>query len=246
MTILLEFAVENNGTLFTDSSKRCWSSDKLSAEKISSLSQNSQLGSSEQLEYSISTSETTSNSMADVCSLRMRLNSSTSGSCNGTPKSLIGGIRSINNGSRNSADLGRRCFIKEDVKLDFSEDTQDPFAFDEDEFELSKWDILSGKDKLDRTQKSGFRCRELEDGCLSQMMSQEEWRNGENQSQMIMSQQESNNGGKHNMHESPCSIVNNEEGSSLLFDCLLTAIKVSLEVNLTMYIKLFFIFYFFD
>lgn len=229
--------MENNGTLFTDSSKRCWSSDKLSAGKRSSLSQNSQLGSSEQLEYSISTSETTSNSMADACSFRMRLNSSTSGSCGGMPKSLIGGIRSISNGSRNSADHGRRCFIKEDVKLDFSEDTQDPFAFDEDEFELSKWDILSGKDKLDHTQKSGFRCRELEDGCLSQMMSQE-WHNGENQSQMIMSQQESNNGGKHNMHESPCSIVNNEEGSSLLFDCLLTAIKVSLEVHLTMYIKL--------
>lgn len=228
--------MENNETLFTNSSKSCWSLEKFSAEKSSSVCQKSQLGSTEQLEYSVSTSVTTSNSMADACSLRTRLNSSTSGSCSGTPTSLIGGIRAINNGSRNNADLGQRYYIPEDVKLELLEDTQDPFAFDEDEFELSKWDILSGKDKLYRTQKSGLTRRELEDGRLSQMIvRQQNSSNGETQSRTIMCQQESSNGENHNMHEASCSIANNEEGFSLLSDCLLTAVKVILEVNLTMY-----------
>lgn len=228
--------MENNEPLFTNSSKSCWSSEKFSDEKSSTLCQNSQLGSTKQLEYSISTSVTTSNSMADACSLRTRLNSSTSGSCSGTQRCLIGGIRAIDNGSRNNADRGQRYYIPEDVKLELLEDTQDPFAFDEDEFELSKWDILSGKDKLNQNEKRGLTCRELEDGCLSPMIvRQQESSNGETQSQMIMSQQESSNGENH-MHEASCSIANDEEGSSLLSDCLLTAVKVILEVNLTMYI----------
>ncbi|KAF3451508.1 hypothetical protein FNV43_RR07603 [Rhamnella rubrinervis] len=231
LALVADCKVENNETLFANSSKSCWSSEKFSAEKSSSLCQNSQLGSTEQLEYSRSTSLTTSNSMADACSLRTRLNSSTSGSCSGTPN-LIGGIRAINNGSRNNTDLGQRYYIPEDVKLELLVDTQDPFAFDEDEFELSKWDILSGKDKSYRTQKSGLTCRELEDGCLSHVtVRQQESSNGETKSRMIISQQESSNGENHNMLEASCPIANNEEGSSLLSDCLLTAVKVLMNLT---------------
>lgn len=175
------------------------------------MRQNHQLVSNDELEYSIS--ETTSTSIADAFSLRTRLDSSTSDSCSGTPRSLLSGFHEINNGSRNNADLGQRCYVTEDVKLELLQDTQDPFAFDEDEFELSKWDVLSGKQKKYRTQKVGFTYRELEDG---------------SQSQMIMSQQESSNGEDHNLHEASCSIAVNEEGSSLLSDCLLTAVKVIL------------------
>lgn len=177
------------------------------------MNQKHQLVSNEELEYSISTSETTSTSIADAFSLRTRIDSATSDSCSGTPRSLIGGFHAINNGSRNNADLGQRCYVTEDVKLELLEDTQDPFAFDEDEFELSKWDVLSGRHKKYQTQKGRFTCRDLKDG---------------SQSRMIMSQQGSSNGEIRNLQEASCSIAVNDEGSSLLSNCLLTAVKVIL------------------
>ena len=88
------------------------------------------------------------------------------------------------------------------------DDSQDPFAFDEDDIEPSKWDILSGKQKISHSKKKyEAPNREFEDGCHSQTR---------------VSQQELNDG------DINCSssVVGDEEGSSFLSDCLLTAVKV--------------------
>ena len=151
--------------------------------------------------------------MTDTCSLKARLNSSASGSCSGTSRSSTREIHSINNnGFRKNADLSQRFSLSEDVNRELLEESEDPFAFDEDDFGPSKWEVLSGKQNLPRTQRNGLRFRELED---------------DYQSQMIVSKQESINEEDQNLHEASCSTVVDEEISGLLADCLLTAVKVS-------------------
>ncbi|XP_073226113.1 wings apart-like protein 2 isoform X1 [Cicer arietinum] len=92
------------------------------------------------------------------------------------------------------------------------EDSQDPFAFDEDDIVPSKWDLLSGKQKTSRSKKHKVANREFQSGC---------------QSQTNMSQQESSDG------DINCSSsdISYEEDSSLLTDCLLTAVKVLMNLT---------------
>ncbi|KAH8493550.1 hypothetical protein H0E87_020347 [Populus deltoides] len=70
--------------------------------------------------------------------------------------------------------------------IDLLDDSQDPYAFDEDDFQPTKWDLLSGKRKISRTQNS--------------------------------------------RKNSYCNVPD-EEHSSLLADCLLTAIKVLMNLT---------------
>jgi hypothetical protein len=87
------------------------------------------------------------------------------------------------------------------------EDSQDPYAFDEDDVAPSKWDLLSGKQKTSNSKKHKVANREFENERLSQTK---------------MSQQESSEA---NINCSS-SDISYEEDSSLLTDCLLTAVKV--------------------
>lgn len=203
--------------------------------------------STSRLVYSISSSETTSTSMSDPYSLKTRLSSSRNGSSSGTTSHLNGGTCTFGYGSRKDAGLSQRSYvskeskddllegsqdpfafsygsseeaglsqrsyISEDSKVDLSQESQDPFAFDEDDIEPSQWDILSGKKKISQTQNNGDAYRELNDGC---------------QLQLIMSQAELSNGEDNDMPETSYSGAVSKEGSSLLADCLLTAVKVIL------------------
>ncbi|KAL5575456.1 hypothetical protein UlMin_017155 [Ulmus minor] len=188
---------------------------KNSSEKSFNINWNSEFLSTAKLEYSIS--ETTCTSMTDTCSLKARLNSSASGSCSGTSRSSTREIHSINNnGFRKNADLSQRFSLSEDVNRELLEESEDPFAFDEDDFGPSKWEVLSGKQNLPRTQRNGLRFRELED---------------DYQSQMIVSKRESINEEDQNLHEASCSTVVDEEISGLLADCLLTAVKVLMNLT---------------
>jgi hypothetical protein len=149
--------------------------------------------------------------MSDTCSLKIRVSSSTSGSLGGTSRGSNSGTFVTDNGSSKQFGPGKRPSFLEDAKLELLENSQDPFAFDEDEFEPSKWDLLSGKQKTSQSRKIGVAYRELEDGC---------------QSQLLMSQQESSNDGNNHGREFSCPNAVDEEGSRLLADCLLTAVKV--------------------
>ncbi|XP_057738279.1 wings apart-like protein 1 [Arachis stenosperma] len=93
------------------------------------------------------------------------------------------------------------------IQLEISDDNQDPFAFDEDDIAPPKWDLPSIKQRKSHAKKYEVTSREFEEGCLSQT---------------------SVSNGDVNCSS---SYVGGEEGSSLLTDCLLTAIKVL--INLT-------------
>ncbi|KAK7246536.1 hypothetical protein RIF29_41405 [Crotalaria pallida] len=93
-----------------------------------------------------------------------------------------------------------------------SDDSHDPFAFDEVDIAPTKWDVLSGKREKSCSEKCEVTNREFEDGCRSHV---------------DVKQQELSNGDINCLS----SHISDEEGSSLLTDCLLTSVKVL--INLT-------------
>ncbi|KAM7500813.1 hypothetical protein LguiA_025227 [Lonicera macranthoides] len=146
---------------------------------------------------------------------------SVSGSCSGTSKSFNNGTLANNMGLSLNLGFGKRTeIIEDDTKFELFEDSQeDPFAFHDDEFEPSKWDLLYGTQKVSQTQKSRARVGELEDGC---------------QSLVILSQQESSN--KENNNNSPPDEVfhksaADKEKANLLAECLLSAVKVLMNLT---------------
>lgn len=135
----------------------------------------------------------------------MRVDSSTSSSSSGAPVK--------GNDSKLKFSLGKKCKVAEDTNFKLLEDSLDPFAFQEDEFEPSKWDLLSGVGsvgKISEAQNRKAAYKEKEIGC---------------QSQLILSQQESRNG-ENPYSGASCSSALVEEKSNLLAECLLTAVKV--------------------
>ncbi|KAK1309527.1 hypothetical protein QJS10_CPA09g01583 [Acorus calamus] len=98
-----------------------------------------------------------------------------------------------------------------DVKGKSHEENHDPFAFDEDDVKPSKWELLSTKKEPPQTRRSMEIDKELEMICDTILTS---------------SNTESINGGN---SQSSCSVV--EDDSSLLGDCLLTAVKVLMNLT---------------
>lgn len=175
-------------------------------DKKSNVSHNSQLLTRSQLENSPSIYEISSTSMSDTYSLEMRLNSSTCGSCSGSSRSSDCKTSMAYNCSRKNVSSA------DGIPVIVLDDSQDPFAFDEDEFQPSKWDLMSGKHKRSHTKKHELSKREFEDG---------------RQSHTTVDHPESNNS------DVSCSIsdVGDEVVSSLLADCLHTAVKVFLYTS---------------
>uniref|UniRef100_A0A5B6ZSB7 Wings apart-like protein C-terminal domain-containing protein n=1 Tax=Davidia involucrata TaxID=16924 RepID=A0A5B6ZSB7_DAVIN len=188
----------------------------VSSQKSSNVSQNSQWLSAGRSGFSESSSEIATTSVAETCLLKMRVNSSTSGSCSGTSRSSNSGMPVSNNGSRMDFGLGKRPKVTEDTKFELLEESQDPFAFDVDDFEPSKWDLLYGRQKESGTQKSLATYREREDGC---------------QFQPMLSQQASSNRENNCSRGVSCSSAVDEEKSNLLAECLLTAVKVLMNLT---------------
>lgn len=98
----------------------------------------------------------------------------------------------------------------EDSQDPFGE--EDPFAFFEDEDKPSKWDIMSGKKNMSQSQKSSSAVEGDED-------------------LMVMSQQESSNVERDDSPQVSCSQLDDEEKFNLLSDCLLTAVKVLMNLT---------------
>ncbi|BBH00862.1 Wings apart-like protein regulation of heterochromatin protein [Prunus dulcis] len=220
---------------------------KNASEKSSDVCQGSRFLPTARSVYSISSSETTSTSMTDTYSVKTGLNSSRYGSSSGTSRHLNGGTCTFSCASRKDAGLSQRSYISDDSKIDLSEsqdpfafsyddsrkhsglsqrsyvsedskidlsqESQDPFAFDEDDFKPSKWDLLSGKKKISLSQQNEAAYRELD-----------------NTLQLIMSQEASSNVENHQAHETSYSGAVGREGSGLLADCLLTAVKVLMNL----------------
>ncbi|KAK7319658.1 hypothetical protein RJT34_04381 [Clitoria ternatea] len=196
-------------TFSNSSGRKYHGAERASSVKSSNTSQyGGRLLTCTQLERSLSISETPSTSTADTCSLKLRVSSSTSGSCSGASKSSYFKTSMTQNSSR------KNVRFMEDTPVVILDDSQDPFAFDEDDIAPSKWDLLSGKQKKSRSKKHVVPNREFENECQSR-------------TNVSLSQPELSNG------DINCSSsdVGDEKDSSLLIDCLLTAVKVLMNLT---------------
>ncbi|XVF27668.1 hypothetical protein REPUB_Repub14bG0128500 [Reevesia pubescens] len=215
--------VDGHDIISISSSEKSSSMEWSFPEKSSSTSQNDPGPSTQWLGRSVASFQTSANSMNDSCSLKM---TSLSSLCSGKLGSSYDEMPVRSNGS---GTLCERPDGTKDGKWQLLEDSQDPFAFDEDDFVPSKWDLLSGKRKISQTKKRGkleLRNREIQD---------------ERQFQFTMSQQESSNGEicrsqfineeYHHSNATSGSQSAEEEYSSLLSDCLLAAVKVLMNLT---------------
>ncbi|OIW10433.1 hypothetical protein TanjilG_24993 [Lupinus angustifolius] len=210
--------------LYFSSTRKYHGVERASSVKSSksNASQNSRVLTRSWLESSLSLSETPSTSTTDTYSLKMRASSSTSGSCSGASKSSYCKSSMIHNSSN------KNVHFTEHTPVVILDDIEDPYAFDEYDVVPSKWDILSGKQKKPRSRKYEAANRGYEDGsCFKKdEVATREYEDG-CQSQANGSQQEYNDG------DINCSSSNvrNEEDSSLLSDCLLSSVKVLMNLT---------------
>ncbi|KAG5038407.1 Wings apart-like [Glycine max] len=197
---------KENETLSISSTGKYHGVERASSVKSSNASQINRILTCNRLESSLSISETPSTSTTDTYSLKTRVSSSLSGSCSGASKSSYCKTSTIQNSS------GKNVRFMEGTPVVILDDSQDPFAFDEDDFAPSKWDLLSGKQKKSHSKKHLVANREFENEC---------------QSHTNVSQRELSNG------DINCSSsdVGDEKDSSLLADCLLTAVKVLMNLT---------------
>ncbi|XP_038978340.1 wings apart-like protein 1 [Phoenix dactylifera] len=202
--------------------------------------------SSSQSKEALPGSETTSASGSDELTIK-RTDCTSSGSCNGASStssrdsytngnslklnmhgnglkvnSIKGskGWISINpNGlKKNSSDLSKRRHMSEDVKGDCKMDSFDPFAFDEGDLEPSKWELLKKKKETSHTHQMVVTNGELTDGynlpnvttddVLSRLTDEQNYHPCENSCPSVI-----------------------EEDSNLLEDCLLTSVKVLMNLT---------------
>ncbi|XP_047168933.1 wings apart-like protein 1 [Vigna umbellata] len=197
---------KENETLSRGSNREYNGAERGSCVKSSNASQISRILTCNRLESSLSISETPSTSTTDTYSLKMRVSSSTSGSCSGASKSSYCKTSMIQNNSR------KNVRFMESTPVVILDDSQDPFAFDEDDIAPSKWDLLAGKQKKSHSKKHVTASRGFEIEC---------------QSHTAVSQQELSNGDVN----CPSSDVGDEKDSSVLTDCLLTAVKVLMNLT---------------
>lgn len=167
-----------------------------------SMSQNSQRLLDTQTMYPVSSSDASSLSTVDTCLLKLSTSSSNSGSISGGSKrfSLVAndfGFREKVEASKG----GRSAF----------EDSDDPFAFDEEALQPSRWDVLFQKNKVTKTQNGRKLLRKVEEKI---------------QPERLMSQQDSLND-ESNASQSSFSVkFDDKERSGFIAECLLSAIKV--------------------
>lgn len=108
----------------------------------------------------------------------------------------------------------KRPNFDEETNFELLEESQDPFAFD-DVDEPTKWDKLFREKKAPQTRKRRIKYRE--ESAL--------------QFQLMSSQEESSNVENHHSCEISNSTSTNEEYSNLVADCLLTAVKVLMNLT---------------
>lgn len=194
-----------------DSSTTCYTSEGSFSQKNLDETQTDQIGSS------TSNLEFANTSASDSWQLKLRIESSKSGSCSGTSEDFSFGVNK--NSSKANFLIGDSQRSNGDKRLELMEESQDPFAFDDD-FEPSRWDLMSTKQKVPQTQIRRTALFECDDEYQSLLVrSQQESSCQENKPES--SSKENNQSG-----QTSCSSVADDEMLTLLADCLLTAVKV--------------------
>ncbi|KAC9975343.1 hypothetical protein E3N88_45006 [Mikania micrantha] len=197
--------VDSNEVLCISSSIENCSMDRVSSQKTSDVSQKNR--SSFQNQPGSSKSDPISGFNSSLIKTKPKFSTfkSSSGTSGG---SLI--------------NVGKKAGTSQLTKFNF-EDSQDPFgcedpfAFGEEEEELTKWDMLSGKN-MPPSQKTSSAVEEDGD-------------QGSQFDLMMLSQQDSTNVEPHDSPQASCSHVNDDEKFDLLADCLLAAVKVLMNLT---------------
>ncbi|WCJ26997.1 WAPL (Wings apart-like protein regulation of heterochromatin) protein [Euphorbia peplus] len=198
----------------SSSSNGCGSESSIKSQKSNS-----------QFDFPASCSETTPIFQNDASQLRLRVHSSMSSSCSGSSRTSNSGRLLSGNGLRTNFGLPDRTKCKKITECDPLEDSLDPFAFDEEDTQPSKWELLSGKKKKSRPRSHRVTSKQLEDVCQYQQGSQEKSSNVENHQQKSIDTEH-----QPSQIKSPCSAAE-EEHIVLMADCLLTAIKVLMNLT---------------
>ncbi|GAB4831221.1 hypothetical protein Ancab_005232 [Ancistrocladus abbreviatus] len=196
-------------------SRECSTTGRNSSGMGWDVPKTSQRLSGSQFGSSTFSSEDMARTKANNCFIKTRLSSSALGSCSVTSRTSDGKTQVRNWDSRVKPNVGEKSNSVADPKSKNLEDSLDPFAFDEDEVEPSRWDVLSDKQKVFRKQNSRVTSINLDDGFLSQPM--------------LCPEESSNEESNHSSQTSCSSVV--EESSKLLGDCLLTAVKVLMNLT---------------
>ncbi|EOA36046.1 hypothetical protein CARUB_v10008277mg [Capsella rubella] len=110
----------------------------------------------------------------------------------------------------------------------FPEESEDPFAFDLDDSQPSKWAVVSVKQKKSRVQKKKGCYKQSKEDSLYQLFSSQD----ESSNHRLDSQEESSDRDcSTSLQPSSCTNDIDEECLCLLSDCLLTAIKVLMNLT---------------
>ncbi|KAL2932003.1 Wings apart-like protein-like protein [Bienertia sinuspersici] len=225
-----ERKVDTIGVSSLSSSQECSSSGRYSSNIGVSTSQSSQRLSSSQSGSVPSNSGATTRFGVGNCLIEKAATSFGSGSCSLTSKASNVGAPANGHSSKSKLAQAKSPFDDDDDMFDL-EDSQDPFAFDEDDYATSKWETQLGRRKGQRKQKRKSAFRDAEKECLSLLMPSQE----DCPSQSMFSQEEPSNAehneGDHNSSDTSCTTAIDEENSSLVADCLLTAIKVLMNLT---------------
>ncbi|KAL8112997.1 hypothetical protein AgCh_020350 [Apium graveolens] len=209
----------NNEIVYISSSTECCST-QWTSQISSDLSQNSRQLASIQLGGSKFISETTTNCPEEASLLKIRSNSLENKSCS---VGCSNGQTRSSNGSWLKFAISKTSDASEGTRIELLEESQDPFAFDEGDFEPSKWDLLYGKQGVSQNRKTNLADEEQKSVCQSHT-SLEPLGYHELSSMEI----------QHSSQSSPqasCSSSVDEEKSSLLSNCLLTAVKVLMNLT---------------
>ncbi|XP_023519676.1 uncharacterized protein LOC111783032 [Cucurbita pepo subsp. pepo] len=201
----------NRKITIPSSTLKTWCNTKSTLSDKSSIISQNMRSATARLDNTLTASGTTSTSLENSSFFKMRQRCFTSGSSSVTSRSTDDGATALNNQpvEKNNNPDPFAC------ELNLSED-QDPFAFDEGDLEPSKWELLSQKEKKSRAKKGVVKFRDLENGSKSQVMTTEK---------------ESISGESHFFNEISSLASFNEEGFNLVADCLLTSIKVLMNLT---------------
>ncbi|KAI3823924.1 hypothetical protein L1987_05369 [Smallanthus sonchifolius] len=207
LPFLADDKVDCNEIIHISSSIENCSMDRVPSQKTSNISQKNRIPSQNQ----------PVSSKSDPVS---RFNSHL---LNTKSKSSISGASSdTSSGSLTKA--GKKFGTSQHAMFDFEEsqdpfDSEDPFAFDEEGDEPTKWTLLlSGKNNVSQSQKSSSSVE----------------KDGDQQSKFdltMSSQQDSSNVECNDSPQTSCSHVNNDETFNLYTDCLLAAVKVLMNLT---------------
>ncbi|KAI3741145.1 hypothetical protein L1987_58812 [Smallanthus sonchifolius] len=205
-TVLADDKVDSNEIICISSSIENCSMDQLPSQKTSNASKKNRI--SFQSQSGSSKSDPISRFNSSL--LKSEPKSSTSKASSGTSSGSL-------------TKVGKKAGTSQHTKFDFEDSqdpfgSEDPFAFDEEEDEPTKWDVLSGKNNLSQSQKSSSAVEE--DGGQESKLDL-----------MMLSQQDSTDVEPHDSPQASCSHVNDDEKFDLLADCLLAAVKVLMNLT---------------